>query len=902
MKLAKSEGIVAKKMRIEKSPNCIPADTVQMVEEFFLLDSISRQAPGKRDFVTVRKDGGKEQVQKRHLLWSLQETYALFKKEHSSVKIGFSKFCSLRPQNVLLLGQYPHQACLCVYHENIRLLCDCLSKSIPDFSNYSGGFVDCFVCSPESESCMFGQCDECPSPVWIESISKEDLSLMVTWYQWQRVVQKMKGKESNSTVKKMEKICKEGTLEDALCMLKEQLPFFLKHVYIKREQAKYFESKIENLQEDEAVVQVDFSENYTCKHQDEIQTAHWSQEQVTIFPVAIWTISDEQNQKTCSSHVFVTDDRSHDKKAVAVFMDRVFRSLVSDKSSKVKRVHVFSDGPSSQFKNKYMVNFYHQLRKNVKFTWNFFATSHGKGVVDGIGGTVKRVVWRAVSSRRVPVVADAQSFAQVASKLCKAVKVSFISSEELNRSADLLDLSTCFNEAAAIPGISKYHCIEPLENGLVCFRIHSSQAEYVELGDSHSDDDYTTSSEFESADDDESCHSDVDDDDDDRDDNRKQQAATGLSEHDDSDDDDSDEVNNNNARSDQDINASSAAVTIEHGLPKDCQLLFDVSKPFQLPFHLQYKADAIANGILPFDGPSIISGSDIEALLGGSSVERENWLSNFVIDQYLDLLKTEHSENNFRIKTIWWERFERAVGILPAKEIWKEEDPLCSFDLVFVPCNTLQTEHWFSLVVMPKQNQVLALDSMAGDFLKPTVNHALCKMAFFLTDLESIDLSEWRFFSNRKEDLPQQPNLSDCGVYACQFAKCLFSRDRCMVSEDHGSILQFRKCMILELHQKEIFTMPLEDIECENYYAVEYETKFYIGRTTRVIEDKVEFKFLHQVVKTFKWPLRDDNDIVYKRRVFFGPTVLAGTGPFEIPSLGDIDKLFKYLRKQNVFK
>ena len=43
-------------------------------------------------------------------------------------------------------------------------------------------------------------------------------------------------------------------------------------------------------------------------------------------------------------------------------------------------------------------------------------------------------------------------------------------------------------------------------------------------------------------------------------------------------------------------------------------------------------------------------------------------------------------------------------------------------------------------------------------------------------------------------------------------------------------ILQFRKCMILELHQKEIFTMPLEDIECENYYAVEYETKFYIGR------------------------------------------------------------------------
>ena len=78
----------------------------------------------------------------------------------------------------------------------------------------------------------------------------------------------------------------------------------------KRGQAKDFESKTENLKEDEVVVQVDVSENYTCKHREEIQTAHWSQEQVTIFPVAIWTISDDKRQKTCSSHVFVTDDRN----------------------------------------------------------------------------------------------------------------------------------------------------------------------------------------------------------------------------------------------------------------------------------------------------------------------------------------------------------------------------------------------------------------------------------------------------------------------------------------------------------------------------------------------------------------------------------------------------------------
>ncbi|CAF1145565.1 unnamed protein product [Adineta steineri] len=30
---------------------------------------------------------------------------------------------------------------------------------------------------------------------------------------------------------------------------------------------------------------------------------------------------------------------------------------------------------------------------NLKLSWNFFATSHGKGVVDAIGGMVKRMVW-----------------------------------------------------------------------------------------------------------------------------------------------------------------------------------------------------------------------------------------------------------------------------------------------------------------------------------------------------------------------------------------------------------------------------------------------------------------------------------------------------------------------------
>ncbi|CAF1620097.1 unnamed protein product, partial [Didymodactylos carnosus] len=55
---------------------------------------------------------------------------------------------------------------------------------------------------------------------------------------------------------------------------------------------------------------------------------------------------------------------------------------------------VYTDGAASQFKQRYL---FQNLTRTVaehalKLSWNFFATSHGKGVVDAIGGTVKRMV------------------------------------------------------------------------------------------------------------------------------------------------------------------------------------------------------------------------------------------------------------------------------------------------------------------------------------------------------------------------------------------------------------------------------------------------------------------------------------------------------------------------------
>jgi len=56
----------------------------------------------------------------------------------------------------------------------------------------------------------------------------------------------------------------------------------------------------------------------------------------------------------CRAHRRGGLDPPCDKKTVAVFMERVLQMLVSDQGPKLKHV---SDGPSSQFKNRYMMNF-----------------------------------------------------------------------------------------------------------------------------------------------------------------------------------------------------------------------------------------------------------------------------------------------------------------------------------------------------------------------------------------------------------------------------------------------------------------------------------------------------------------------------------------------------------------
>ena len=264
----------------------------------------------------------------------------------------------------------------------------------------------------------------------------------VTWYVW-------KNDENDQLCKMIE----EGIVEDLRDYTGNITPKFLVHCYVKRQQAAKYSKEREaatspDLDASKALLQVDYSENYTCVYQDEIQSAHWKQHQVSLFTAALW------HSGELHSKVVASDNLTHSKETLVAYVSR----LLDDIPATVKSVSIWSDGPSSQFKNHYIAASLHALEEKhgINILWNFFATSHGKGPVDGIGGSVKRHVWTAVKTRKV-IVNDAASFVLACNAPESTVEVFEMSAADIAQRNTTLNLDQVFSDAPAIEGILAAH-------------------------------------------------------------------------------------------------------------------------------------------------------------------------------------------------------------------------------------------------------------------------------------------------------------------------------------------------------------------------------------------------------------------------------------------------------------
>ena len=85
-------------------------------------------------------------------------------------------------------------------------------------------------------------------------------------------------------------------------------------------------------------------------------------------------------------------------------------------------------------------------------------------MVDGIGGTVKRAIWRHVKAERAHVT-NASEYSTLGTKVCPNILVKFIPKEEIAQQTMFLDSK--WENVRAIPQTHHIHCVKAHGSNLV---------------------------------------------------------------------------------------------------------------------------------------------------------------------------------------------------------------------------------------------------------------------------------------------------------------------------------------------------------------------------------------------------------------------------------------------------
>jgi hypothetical protein len=152
----------------------------------------------------------------------------------------------------------------------------------------------------------------------------------------------------------------------------------------------------------------------------------------------------------------------------------------------------FSDGPASQMKNRFIYALLEPIRVLFNLTslsWSFFAASHGKEPVDGVGGRAKRLVWQAILSRKTPSVLNPKDSAEVLSNSTTNLRVLLSTPASETDALELIGAIAVLSQAPKINAISTDHYWQSSTAGVIRDRLsrvktNPLEYEYVDMDES----------------------------------------------------------------------------------------------------------------------------------------------------------------------------------------------------------------------------------------------------------------------------------------------------------------------------------------------------------------------------------------------------------------------------------
>ena len=151
------------------------------------------------------------------------------------------------------------------------------------------------------------------------------------------------------------------------------------HVENAHHQHKTVRNQRENLKEEEEITaQVDFAQNWLVGFGQEVQSAYYAKDPVTVHPAVLHIRIG--GKLYAISLCLVSDDRRHDAGAVMAIIDEMVK-WIKKHYPKVRMIHFWSDSPSSQYRNIKIFSLIcrHVQRYGLECMWSYFKAGHGKG-------------------------------------------------------------------------------------------------------------------------------------------------------------------------------------------------------------------------------------------------------------------------------------------------------------------------------------------------------------------------------------------------------------------------------------------------------------------------------------------------------------------------------------------
>lgn len=396
-------------------------NTQNLVELFYEDDINSRNTAGKKQ--CIKKFGVTKQ--KRYLLDSVKKLHKKFMEENPNIRISYVTFSRLRPFWVYL-PRDDRDTCGCAVHTNMDLLISSLKKKgIVDITNFQK-MLDILCCDKYNLKCVSRTCQICKNKVIPYKEFSNDQE--IEYYEWGRGKKKVGQKEINIT----KKFKRTTQIRNLILKLEDSLPKFFLHTMNIINQYQIITELKKSLNDYETLVHMDFSENYSYKFAEEVQSLHFggSRGQVSLHTVVIYIKKERKiiNYSLCT----VSECTRHDSPAVWAHLQKALE-FVFEKSPNITTVHILTDSPSSQYRNKYIFFIMTQLN-NVfsslkSVTWNYQEAGHGKGAPDGVGAVIKRTADYQVKCGRD--VGDFSTFVGIVRENIKNVEIRVVEEHEI---------------------------------------------------------------------------------------------------------------------------------------------------------------------------------------------------------------------------------------------------------------------------------------------------------------------------------------------------------------------------------------------------------------------------------------------------------------------------------------